>query len=285
MSLVASTATGPLAQLATGDSPPDTSEEWFNTPINDTTDVNQAREAPRGLGIEQSLVGSKIPRLGSPFMYNTWGPVRSNKNSTRPPLTSFDTIHATGPRLLTSANLDPFSNAHKRRAQYQLEDELSPGGSSMRHNVQELVFSGNPNGKLSQRRVRLRNRGVTLGAISGREGLDELFNANDRQGDVVANQTPAILRSSTTLRNEDMRRLGSPFEPDKDKSFRRRSPRHAPSMSDPFISNPFTRAEGPSSIGERLALANDDPFVTSATGDEEKVSDAERIRRMLLKRH
>lgn len=281
VSLVASTATGPLAQLAAEDSPSAASDEWFNKPISNAVPVEEKEETPNGLGINTSSGGgSDIPRLGSPFMYNTWGPVRSKKNSSRPSLNSFDTIHATGSRLLAPANLDPFSNAHKRRAQYQLEDELSPGGSSVRDNMQEIVFSGSGEGKLSQRRVRLRNRGVTLGAISSREGLDELF----KSAPTIPDADTSVLGTDSVSGSDDIKRLGSPFEPDKDKNFRRRSPRHAPSMSDPFITNPFSGADGPSSIGERLALANSDPFITTTTGGEEKISEAERVRRLLLGR-
>ncbi|KAL9622878.1 MAG: hypothetical protein Q9160_002804 [Pyrenula sp. 1 TL-2023] len=281
VSLVASGATGPLAQLAAEDSPADTSDEWFNNPVAAALETVE-QSASRGLSIVSSTMGSNIPRLGSPFMYNTWGPVRSRKNNTRPHLNTFDTIHATGTRLLSPANLDPFSNAHKRRAQYQLEDELSPGGSSVSHNMQDFVFSGNTEGKLSQRRVRLRNRGVTLGAVSSREGLNDLFNPVAQSAEPAGPSNSTFGGGLAVPGNDDIKRLGSPFEPDKDKNFRQRIPRHAPSMSDPFVSGPFSRAEG-SSIGERLALANSDPFV-SMGGGEEKISEAERVRRLLLNR-
>ncbi|KAL9113619.1 MAG: hypothetical protein Q9227_002357 [Pyrenula ochraceoflavens] len=286
VSLVASGATGVLAQLATEESPVGGAEDdWFNkTPVN-STKVDRVQERERGLGIEGTRLDSEIPRLGSPFMYNTWGPTRSKKREPRPALNSFDTIHATGPRLLSPATIDPFSNAHKRRAQYQLEDELSPGGSSVGQGIPDVVFSGDPQGNLSQRRVRLRNRGATLGAFSSLEGTDRFFSPTPSRPE---NRDVVPLFENTGLAPppaEEQKRLGSPFEPDKVSSRRNRSPRHAPSLSDPFISSPFnTRAQESSSLGQRLAFSGESALA-GAYQEPGNLSDADRIRQLLLNRH
>lgn len=263
ISLVASGATGTLAQLVTGDSPPPQSDEWFNTPV--VTSSEAASSPPTGLGIDSDTLApaSSVPRLASPFTYNTWdGPSRPRRGPL-PDINHYDTISATGSRLLSPVRLDPFSNAHKRRAQHLLEDELSPGGSHIRHQKaqQELVFTGI--GDISQRRIRLRNRGATLGAASdSRDRLYRLFSPPPtlEQPD---NTTSTILvgpSSSTSLAapepDDRHKRLGSPFELEVNKrSNRSKSPRHIPSLSDPFVSvsNPFASNSASQSIGERLA--------------------------------
>jgi hypothetical protein len=180
-----------------------------------------------------------------------------------PDINYYDTISATGSRLLSPVRLDPFSNAHKRRAQHQLEDELSPGGSDIQHQHtrQELVFTGV--GDISQRRIRLRNRGATLGAASdSRDRLHRLFSPPPtlEQPDTVTGTATVGLPSSASLAapepDDRHKRLGSPFELEANKrSDRRKSPRHIPSLSDPFVSvsNPFASSSSSQSIGERLA--------------------------------
>ena len=261
ISLVASGATGALAQLVTGDSPPQ-SDEWFNTPII-TAEVGSS--PPTGLGIDDDALAraSSVPRLASPFTYNTWdGPSRPRREPL-PDICHYDTISATGSRLLSPVRLDPFSNAHKRRAQHQLEDELSPGGSDIRHEnaQQELVLTGA--GDISQRRIRLRNRGATLGATSAsRDRLYRLFSPPPtlEQPDTSANTTLVGPPSSAALAapepDDRHKRLGSPFELEANKrSNRGKSPGHIPSLSDPFVSvsNPFANNSASQSIGERLA--------------------------------
>lgn len=265
ISLVASGATGALAQLATGDSPPQ-SDEWFNTPV--VTSSEAASSPPTGLGIESDTLApaSTVPRLASPFTYNTWdGPSRPRREPL-PEINHYDTVSATGSRLLSPVRLDPFSNAHKRRAQHQLEDELSPGGSGIRRQnaQQELVFTGV--GDISQRRIRLRNRGATLGAASdSRDRLYRLFSPppTREQPDSSGSTTlvgPPPPPSSASLAapepDDRHKRLGSPFELEANKrSNRSKSPRHIPSLSDPFVSvsHPFANHLAGQSIGERLA--------------------------------
>ena len=270
ISLVASGATAPLAQLMTGTSPPTehTSDDFFNTPIASSS---QKKSSPAGLGIDSSSLAppvSDIPRLASPFNYSTWnGPTRSGRHHRREVSQNhFDTVHITDHRLLSPVRLEPdmSSNANKRRAQQSLEDELSPTGSALgqKSSVQELIFTGA--GDLSQRRIRLRNRGATLGSTVSSK-LDSLFTppATDSMVAGFSSHVPSVPTLPTNLAvpepSEREKRLGSPFELDPNKrSNRSRTPRHIPSMSDPFISsdmfNATTNTSAQSqSIGERLA--------------------------------
>ena len=268
ISLVASGATGPLAQLTTGDSPPPQSDEWFNTPVVSSSQTDSS--PPAGLGINSNSLApaSSVPRLASPFAYNTWdGPSRPRREPL-PDINHYDTISATGQRLLSPVRLDPFSNAHKRRAQHQLEDELSPGGSDI-HNQNtrhELVFTGA--GDISQRRIRLRSRGATMGSsLDSRDRLRHLFSPPPTLQQPDTNMTGASPANASAAeagpvsgglvapeQDDRHKRLGSPFELEANKrSNRTKSPRHIPSLSDPFVSNPFATTSNTQSIGERLA--------------------------------
>ncbi|KIX06504.1 uncharacterized protein Z518_04480 [Rhinocladiella mackenziei CBS 650.93] len=307
ISLVASGATAPLAQLATGDSPlaQQMSDDWFNTPVNSSSD-GMSISTP-GLGIETESdtlkVASSIPRLASPFNYRTWnGSSNSNPHHRRHiSHNQFDTIHATGSRLLSPFKLEPdiSLNVHKRRAQHNLEDELSPSGSNihqlgtdLNRNLPppvpferkpqvrpELVFTGA--GDINQRRIRVRNRGATLGAVNNREQIERLLTPPTRQTPTTESagisSVPTLPPSLTALAHPNVptissglvppevdssqKRLGSPFELDPNKrSYRAQNPRHVPSLSDPFI-NTSAFGTSPShghpcsmSIGERLAM-------------------------------
>ncbi|KEF58444.1 uncharacterized protein A1O9_06370 [Exophiala aquamarina CBS 119918] len=308
ISLVASGATAPLAQLVTGDSPPiqQMSDNWFNTPIIKDCDA-MSISTPAGLGIctdtDKLHVASSIPRLASPFTYSTWnGSSTSGQyDSRRSSHNQFDTIHATGTRLLSPFKPEPdvSLNVNKRRAQNNLEDELSPSGSNIDKPIStlsleiptqatfepapelrpELVFTGI--GDLNQRRIRLRNRGATLGAVNNREHIERLFTPPTIHAPTLDGIPPvaalppslAALAASTSVSTSSalappeidpaQKRLGSPFELDPNKrSYRAKNPRHVPSLSDPFI-NTSAFATTPShghghnssiSIGERLAM-------------------------------
>jgi hypothetical protein len=287
ISLVASGATAPLAQLVTSDSPPIESEEWFNTPMEPpSSSPPVAGTSQLGLGIDGDSMS--IPRLASPFKPNTWGPSRARRNPSGSG--QFDTVHATGSRLFTPCRFDPVSTANKRRAEQHFDTEVSPGGSDLQQVKQELVFTGSSN-DISQRRIRLRNRGSTMGAVSNRERIERLFTPpatlqEPQAGNTLPSPNPfSILMPPET--EEKLKRLGSPFELDPNKrSNRSKTPRHVPSLSDPFVSNPFSTQSNTQSIGERLAVfgamqGHDSQNVNQI---EENLSDAERIKRQLLSR-
>ena len=301
ISLVASGATAPLAQLTTGDSPmaEQQSDDWFNTPINSSSDQMNI-SPPSGLGINTEpdtsrlSVASNIPRLASPFTYSTWNGSSHNQHRRHVSQNMFDTMHATGSRLLSPFKPEPdvSSNVHKRRALHTLEDELSPGGSHIAAEAtaagpsratHELVFTGV--GDLSNRRIKLRSRGATLGAVNNREQIQRFFSppADQSSNNTGVPPVPSLPPSLTTLASANrpappsaglappeldanQKRLGSPFELDPNKrSQRANTPRHVPSLSDPFISSTMNSSM---SISERLAefsnfhrtIHRDDPF-------------------------
>ncbi|KAJ9642138.1 hypothetical protein H2204_002507 [Knufia peltigerae] len=276
ISLVASSATGPLAQLVT-DSPPTQkmSDDWFNAPVNNSSDPMML-STPLEPEHNKLKVANSIPRLASPFNYSTWNGSSNSNHHHRRHIShnQFETIHATGSRLLSPfrPESDTSLNANKRRAQHNLEDEMSPSGSNLPVNPElnlptpttfepkpeprpELVFTGA--GDIHQRRIRVRNRGATLSAVHSREHIARLFNppfgvdgSSEDNGIPPVPHLPASLAalaaptnktstsSSLTVPEVDptQKRLGSPFELDPNKrSQRARLPRHVPSLSDPFI--------------------------------------------------
>lgn len=295
INLVASGATGPLAQLTTGTPPGESALETFNKEVDNTEQMNTS--PPTGLGIQQEEpsvdmsklhAGTNIPRLASPFSYNTWnGPVRpENHHRRHVSQNHFGTMHATGRRLLSpfQPEGDASLNLNKRRALHNLEDELSPSGSSLAGHTsglnleepppafieqepkQELAFTGF--GDISQRRIRLRNRGATLG--TAQERIARLFSPTTGSDSMpplppLPSQIPTQLSSHkeepqpTGLAppqvDEAQRRLGSPFELDPNKRSLRSKPRHLPSLSDPFIQ--FTHGiPSTSTIGQQNNIGN-----------------------------
>lgn len=287
ISLVASGATAPLAQLVTGSSPDKEPEEWFNTPVEPlSSSPPVAATSQLGLGIDSDNMG--IPRLASPFKPHTWGPslVRRHPSGSG----QFDTVHATGSRLLTPCRFDPISTANKRTAQQHFDPENDQGGSDLQQVKQEFVFTGSSN-DINHRRIRLRNRGSTMGAVSNRERIERLFTPPGALQEPAAGNTTPLSNLASTLMppetEERLKRLGSPFELDPNKrSNRSKTPRHVPSLSDPFVSNSFFTRATTQSIGERLAAfgAMQGHHSQNINQIEENLSDAERIKRQLLSR-
>jgi hypothetical protein len=288
ISLVASGATAPLAQLLSEDSPQNKSEEWFNTPVEPPSSSPPVSATSQlGLGIDSESMS--IPRLASPFKPNTWGPSRARRNPSGSG--QFDTVHATGPRLFSPCRFDPLSSiVNKRRAEQHFDNEVSAGGSELEQVKQELVFTGNSN-DISQRRIRLRSRGNTMGAVSNRERIERLFTPPGTLQEPQAENIAPSSKGTSTLTapetEEKLKRLGSPFELDPNKrSNRSKTPRHIPSLSDPFVSNPFSSQSNTQSIGERLAAfgAMQGHNSQNVYQLESNLSDAERIKRQLLSR-
>ncbi|EEH05792.1 conserved hypothetical protein [Histoplasma capsulatum G186AR] len=266
--------------------------DWFN---NISRDHEQPARTPKhfhshsssSLGdysshITTSSLCDEIPRLGSPFMYHTWGPDSSRRRlRSATPASQFDTIHTTSLKTRSpGGRIDQFGNAHKRRALHQLEDELDSSGSSLQRPFPDLIRQPRYNDNMGQRRVRVRNRGITTGAIGGSRGrLDQLFNppahfAEFRGSSTSISTGTASTTSATTVtapttgasddgqkmqqqdnninninntshhlrHGDDIKRLGSPFHSDPFDKYNNR--KHLtpshPPRHAPSLSDPFT---------------------------------------------
>jgi len=274
VSLISSSLPSTLTQLAAV-SHPDVDDGHFNgpevQPIHEETTTRSAFET-----------GPTPPRLGSPFKYNTWGPDTSRRalRSTTS-VNRHDTIHVTGVRLRSPSRRELAPNAHKRRAQHQIES--SPTANGIQRNIQDLIRGGKL--KDGQRRVRIRNRGNTMGAVNSKERIEHLFSSTPHhdasEPDVPTRPPSRETAGDLHLDGESIRRLGSPFQLDigQVKPPMRYS-RHAPSLSDPFIGG---SAYAPSYFTSQNSWSSEQaaselPYDPTEPG----ISDAERIRRQIL---
>ncbi|KMP01078.1 hypothetical protein CIHG_01368 [Coccidioides immitis H538.4] len=209
---------------------------WFNNvaeqPLAMEPQTKSELQPPRNLVDEGPAT---VPRLGSPFMYHTWGPDTSRRHLRPvPPANVPETIHGPiGSRLRSSIPPEMITSAHKRRAMNQLDDEISPDRNAPPDLLPEPSKDEkkNPN----YRRVRLRNRGATTSGLSSRERLNQLFTPPSHFGsnESKASALPAT-SSQAEPRKEEIKRLGSPFNSDRCAG-RSLQSRHAPSRSEPFI--------------------------------------------------
>ncbi|KAI9926916.1 hypothetical protein ASPWEDRAFT_32593 [Aspergillus wentii DTO 134E9] len=278
VSLVSSSVPGPLAQLAAEEpSPQTTNPEWFNQPLQyGQPDVVEPSPKTR-FGLEEPAMA---PRLGSPFMYHTWGPDSSKRRNHRhAPMGRRETIHVTGSRLRSPPRMEPFPGVGKsanKTPDRRRSTQLPSDHDTPRH-LEELLSQGKLN-DVGPRRVRIRNRGVTMSAVNSR-GLDQLFSppsSSSRNEETTPVQKP-VPNPLLNLSGESIKRLGSPF---KVEGNRRSGPigrfRHAPSLSDPFASgmlpHQISQPQHPGIMGGGLPY---DPT-------EQGISDAERIKRQIL---
>lgn len=258
LSLATSTADtmqpdGPLAQLAKPKPQKQRSDkDWFNDPIVPwaspsaiPSDLDHGHEDP-----------AQISRLGSPFGFHTWGPSRSRQNP-RPmtPRTQSSDISTVGPTLRSPVRLHetfPYPGVTKRRAQHQLEDELSPGGTDMRKELLESLFGG----PLEGRHRRVRSRGFSLGDVSNGARLAELFTPPSVDENMSGSEQPSCVTPSSSLQplsaEDSAGRLGSPFAGIAGRPSRGAS-RHAASASlSAYDPNAYT------SIEQRLSQTDQD---------------------------
>ena len=208
---------GPLAQL-TG--PSASTIQPLSDDLFSEASVPWASPAPIPSDVERGAnfqeTSSDVPQLGSPFGYHTWGPSRS-RNHARPNISraTTDDTAASVPCLKSPVHLHgTFPANQKRRAQHQLEDELSPGGSELRRSDLEDLFGGPP---LSARR-RVRSRGFSLGDAANRARLTSLFNptTDPTLDSTPEDPDPNVMDAESSTpeqgpQQDSLRRLGSPF--------------------------------------------------------------------------
>ncbi|PYH45115.1 uncharacterized protein BP01DRAFT_382950 [Aspergillus saccharolyticus JOP 1030-1] len=278
VSLVASSVHGPLAQLTAEDaSSTEKSDEWFNNPT--TGYAQPTLMEPIAQDPAQLHEQGSIPRLGSPFTYNTWSPHGLRKRFQRQtPRTRRDTIHVTGSRL-RSLPMFP-TTEHDTTVVNTTAPIETPVGQDTRDQLEELVRQGKLN-EMDQRRIRIRNRGATMSAVNPR-GIDQLFSPPSSSSRSEESLVEKPVNSLLNLMGDSIKRLGSPF---KVEAIKRpepspRSVRHAPSLSDPFASGMLPQPRPTLSTTPFKEPEMTIPLPFDPT--EEGISDAERIRRQIL---
>lgn len=269
MSLVSSSLPSNLSQLAMPP-PSDKDNDPTRTPGISFTSVPS--DSPSE---DKSRPADPVPRLGSPFMYHTWGPDGSRRHASPVIHARRETIHVTDMRRTSPSRLVLHSNAPKRRADH--EPEVSPDLRGVQRNVRELVRDG----KLrdGQRRVRLRNRGNTTSVLGSRERMQQLLSSASPFA--ISGSMPNT-NPENSAEGERIRRLGSPFELDNKRRLisSPRTLRHVPSLSDPFTigSRSHIQRERTSSLVHEQQLPTHLPYDSTEDG----ISDAERIKRQIL---
>ncbi|KAI9784259.1 MAG: hypothetical protein M1835_003620 [Candelina submexicana] len=253
-SLATSTAatmqpSGPLAHLTRNEPHTQAQSEQadsFNRPLHDVVTYNDTPSL--GLGIDGLDDKSRGPRLGSPFVESVRGTANFLHRAhlrPSPPRTQSDGMTIPGPHLGSPVQLpEPFRlpSTPKRRAQRELDDELSPGGSDMHPNEMNDDYFFTAPVESSHRRVR--SRGFSLGDISAGGRLSDLFtpptqydqmNSSEFADNASFDNNPA-----PSAAPEQTRRLGSPFSEFKSYTIgRSRFSRHKPSFSTfPRLSSP-----------------------------------------------
>lgn len=250
VSLVSTSAPGPLSLLTAEDPPCSTAADSFRRPVYDGL---QGYAIDLG---EDPFVNDKYmaSRLGSPFKYQTWGPGHSKRRAQRNnPSARRETIHVTGSRWRIPAQFEPVPNLkHRIPAQDQVDDEpSSPMADDTRHRLEELFNQGKPHENGPQR-VRIRNRGATTSAVNS-TGLEQLFSPPSSMASIQYEEnTPAKPANPfLNISDEGTKRLGSPFRVDglSRTEFPGKFIKHTSSRSDPFLNGmlPLPDEELPSS--------------------------------------
>lgn len=215
---------------------------WASPPAVPSSAVPSSAFAPSDFGrpLASSDPFTGPSQLGSPFSGSqTWGPSGSRQHlrPSTPRVQSGLATSTIGPTLKSPVRFNsknPYPSVSKRRAQHQLEDEMSPGGSDRRSNLIEQLFSGQTEG----RHRRVRSRGFSLGDVNGTDRLETLFQQPDTEQQMNLEQQTAQALSpipdtlSPPESGDSIRRLGSPFSISGGRSMPTRRPsRHLASAS------------------------------------------------------
>lgn len=299
VSLVASAPT-PLAQLAAEAPAPvaDRSSEWFNNPIITSPKAASPHTSPKAAAPSLSTQYlrpqpySIPPRLGSPFVYNTWGPGGINRQVAD--ITSTprrETVHIPGRRMRRNTHFD----LTPREADDVFSSDVyskDPSEEEVHRRLSDYIHEDKFQ-NIGHGRVRIRNRGATTGAVGPRSrDVSQLFSPpsslNSSQAE-PEETTPVMKPPVNALLNlggDNIKRLGSPFK--LEGGFKRREApgrfiRHAPSTSDPFSSGGIPPYMGPATHSSSTPIQEEKPTRPPLQNPfEEGLSDAERIRRQIL---
>lgn len=285
VSLVISSEPTPLSQV-TQELPLTTN--WFNNPVAAHVEPPVAKTPSQHLRVESA---PSIPRLGSPFVYSTWGPGGSNRqvhdSNARP-----GTVHVPGYRARRNTYFDQSLPDTDDVFASVSREQKNPSDQEVERRLEDYVRE-NKFQDMGHGRLRIRNRGATTSAVNPRD-MDQLFSppSSLNSGPIEPEETTPILKPPMNPLldlGENIKRLGSPFRIEgghKRREAPKRVIRQAPALSDPFSSGgrSYVRPDNSTSpMHVSPAHVHDKapdtlPYNTSENG----LSDAERIRRQIL---
>ncbi|KAG8532633.1 uncharacterized protein KY384_002510 [Bacidia gigantensis] len=230
---------GPLAQLANNNrsigvnesDPLDEPSAPFASELPVPSDLSIGPESDSAY---DDADASATPRLGSPCGFHTWGPSQSKQRYRERLNGSGGSSSATvGPSLLSPLVLRenfPYPGINKRRAYHPLEDEVSPGGSS----VLQRSFVDPGRTPTGDRHRRVRSRGFSLGDLHEHHPLQSLFLPENLRIASSATLNIPDLTESTDSADlspiNPIRQLDSPFHGISPRPARR-APRHLAAFS------------------------------------------------------
>lgn len=290
VSLVTSNEPNPIARV-TQDLPP--LQPWnsisFNDPVPATVEPRIVPTPSQHLRVQSA---HSIPRLGSPFVYSTWGPGGSNRQVKANNTPRRETIHAPGRRTRR--------NTYLEQSLRNADDVFGSAPSEIKNSDEDVdrrledYLRDNKLQDMGHGRVRLRSRGATTGGVNPRDVVDQLFSppSSLNSGPIEPEETTPVMKPPVNPLldlGENIKRLGSPFKIEgayKRREAPNRFIRHAPSLSDPFSSGgpSYVRPTddtSPMQISPTHAPEKTSP-VLPYNAFEEGLSDAERIRRQIL---
>ena len=262
--------------------------DWFNNPVSAHVEPPVAKTPSQHLRVESA---PSIPRLGSPFVYSTWGPGGLNRQ-VHDSSARRETVHVPGYRARRNTYFDQSLPSTDDVFASVSREQNNPSDQEVERRLENYVRD-NKFQDMGHGRVRIRNRGATTSVVNPRD-MDQLFSppSSLNSGPIEPEETTPVLKPPTNPLvdlGENIKRLGSPFRIEgghKRREAPKRVTRRAPALSDPFSSG------GPSYAGpddstspmqvSPAQLHDKAPGTLPYNVSEEGLSDAERIRRQIL---
>ncbi|KAJ5545288.1 hypothetical protein N7461_007592 [Penicillium sp. DV-2018c] len=279
---------GPPSGPPVTQDPPNASADWFNSPLHANVESSATQSSTQHLRVESA---PSIPRLGSPFVYSTWGPGDSNRQVPASHARR-DTVHVPGYRARRNTYLDQTlhdtndvfaSIMRENRKTTDQDDERRLEGYVRDNKLQDMGHG----------RVRVRNRGATTGAVNQRD-IDQLFSppSSLNSGPIEPEETTPVAKPPLNPLldlGENIKRLGSPFRIEGGNK-RRETPkgrsRRATELADPFSSGGASHIAPSHSASPMAVSPTQNPGRVASplryNAYESGLSDAERIRRQIL---
>ncbi|OQE14453.1 hypothetical protein PENFLA_c038G00933 [Penicillium flavigenum] len=262
--------------------------DWFNNPVSAHVEPAVAKTPSQHLRVGSA---PSIPRLGSPFVYSTWGPGGLNRQI-HDPSARRETVHVPGYRARRNTYFDQSLPNTDDVFMSVSREQNNPSDQEVERRLENYVRD-NKFQDMGHGRVRIRNRGATTSAVNPRD-MDQLFSppSSLNSGPIEPEETTPVLKPPMNPLldlGENIKRLGSPFRIEgghKRREAPKRAIRRAPALSDPFSSDGPSYAgpdDSTSSIQVSPNRVHDKaPGTLPYNASEDGLSDAERIRRQIL---